>query len=115
MKQYLLLLRGGKPQSSKTEAENTAEMQAWGAYMGELAQNGSLAGGLPLQSGGAVISATGTAAEPVNSAAEGIVGGYLILNAESLEHASEIAKGCPHITNEGNIEVREIAPMPSMN
>ena len=114
MKQYLLLLRGGRPQVSKTEAENKAEMQAWGAYMGGLAQHGNMAGGLPLQSGGVVVSGNGTKAEPVNAPSEGIVGGYLILNADSLEHATELAKGCPHIANDGNIEVREIAPMPAM-
>jgi len=114
MKEYLLLLRGGKPMTSKTEAEAKAEMQAWGVYMGKLGQNGSLVGGLPLVSGGKVVAASGTTAEAVTSAREGIVGGYLILKAESLEKAAELAKECPHITNEGNIEVREIAPMPAM-
>ena len=114
MKEYLLLLRGGIPLASKTEAEAKAEMQAWGAYMGQLGQKGQLGGGLPLVSGGSVVSAKGTVAEPVNSAAEGIVGGYLIIKADSLEQASGIAKACPHIANQGNIEVREIAPMPAM-
>ena len=115
MKEYLLLLRGGKPVTEKTEAENKAEMQAWGAYMGELMQSGSMVGGLPLVSGGSVISASGTVAQPVSSAKEGIVGGYLIVKADSLEKAIQLAKDCPHIANEGNVEVREIAPMPSMN
>src|SRR6476659_5017933 len=113
MKEYLLLLRGGKPMATKTEAENKAEMQAWGKYMGGLGEKGQLVGGLPLVSGGTVVSADNTTAEPVKSAKEGIVGGYLIVKANSLEQATEIAKACPHIANEGNIEVREIAPMPS--
>jgi hypothetical protein len=114
MKEYLFLLRAGKPMSAKTEAENKAEMQAWGAYMGELGQNGQLVGGLPVVSGGMVVSAKGTLSEPVNSTKEGIVGGYLIIKAESMQKAAELAKKCPHIDNEGNIEVREIAPMPAM-
>jgi hypothetical protein len=114
MKEYLLLLRGGIPVTSKTEAQSKAEMQAWGSYMGNLGQKGQLAGGLPLVSGGSVVSAKGTVSEPVKSASEGIVGGYLIIKADSLELASEIAKACPHIANQGNIEVREIAPMPAM-
>jgi hypothetical protein len=114
MKEYLLLLRAGRPMATKTEAENKAEMQAWGIYMSGLGEKGQLAGGLPLVSGGAVVSAAGTTAEPVKSAAEGIVGGYLVVKAGSLEEAAEIAKSCPHIANEGNIEVREIAPMPAM-
>ena len=114
MKEYLLLLRAGKPTAQMTEAEGNESMQAWGAYMGGLAQSGQLVGGLPLVSGGAVVSASGIATEPVKSAAEGIVGGYLIVKAESFDHATEIAKGCPHVAREGNIEVREIAPMPEM-
>jgi len=114
MKEYLFLLRGGKPATSKTEEDNKAEMQAWGAYMGALGQKGALVGGLPLVGGGKTVSANGNTGEAVTSAKEGIVGGYLIVKAESLDAAAEIAKGCPHIANEGNIEVREIAPMPAM-
>ena len=114
MKEYLLLLRGGKPMASKTEAENKAELQAWGVYMGDLTKKGQLSGGLPLVSGGKTVSAKTTTSEAVTSAKEGIVGGYLIVKADSLEAAAKIAKACPHIANEGNIEVREIAPMPAM-
>ncbi|MEO6452813.1 MAG: YciI family protein [Ginsengibacter sp.] len=114
MKEYLLLLRGGKPMAGKTEAEGKAEMQAWGVYMGSLGQNGSLVGGLPLVGGGKTVFADSIVTEAVTSAKEGIVGGYLIVKAGSLDEAAEIAKGCPHIANEGNIEVREIAPMPAM-
>ncbi|MGH2566576.1 MAG: YciI family protein [Ginsengibacter sp.] len=114
MKEYLLLLRGGIPMASKTEAENKAETKAWGGYMAALGQKGQLSGGLPLQSGGKTVSAKKTTNEAVTSAKEGIVGGYLIVKAGSLDEAVKIAKDCPHIANEGNIEVREIAPMPAM-
>jgi hypothetical protein len=114
MKEYLLLLRGGKPASAKTESENKTEMQAWGAYMGKLGEKGQLAGGLPLVAGGMVVSAEGSLSEPVKSLKEGIIGGYLILKADSLQKAAELAKACPHIANDGNIEIREIAPMPAM-
>ena len=99
--------------ASKTETENKAEMQAWGAYMGGLGQNGSLVGGLPVV-GGKTVFADSVVGEAVTSTKEGIVGGYLIVKAKTLKAAVEIAKACPHIENEGNIEVREIAPMPAM-
>ena len=99
MKEYLLLLRGGKPTASKTEAENKAEMQAWGAYMGRLAQNGSFVGGLPVVGGGKTVFADSIVGEAVTSAKGGIVGGYLIVKAESLDQATGIAKDCPHIAN----------------
>ncbi len=114
MKEYLLLLRGGKPAESKTQAEGKAEMEAWGVYMGGLGQSGQLVGGLPLVGGGKTVSAKGTSHEAVTSAKEGIVGGYLIVKANNLDEATAIAGKCPHINYEGNIEVREIAPMPAM-
>ena len=114
MKEYLLLLRGGKPMTSKTEEESKAEMQAWGVYMGNLGQAGQLIGGLPLESAGTVVTAKAISNEPVISSTEGIVCGYLVVKANSIEQATEIAKDCPHIANEGNVEVREIAPMPAM-
>jgi hypothetical protein len=114
MKEYLLLLRGGKPAANKTEAENKAEMQAWGVYMGKLTKNGQLSGGLPLVSGGKTVTGKTIVPNAVTSAKEGIVGGYLIVKAANVDEAAEIAKDCPHIQNEGNIEVREIAPMPVM-
>ena len=89
-------------------------MQAWGSFMTKLGEKGSLVGGLPLVSGGMVISAKGTLEEPVNASKEGIVGGYLIIKAEGLEGAAAFARECPHIANDGNIEVREIGQMPAM-
>jgi hypothetical protein len=114
MKQYLLLMRGGKPAASKTEEESKAENAAWGVYMGSMVQNGNMAGGAPLVGGGKSVSASGITNEAVTSSPEGIVGGYLIINAESLEAAAALADACPHKNYHGHIEVREIAPMPAM-
>ncbi|MEO5675154.1 MAG: YciI family protein, partial [Chitinophagales bacterium] len=101
MKEYLLLLRGGKLQSDKTEAENNAELQAWGAYMGGLSQKGQLSGGLPLVTGGKTVSKSAAVANAVTSEKE--ISGYLIVKAETLDEAAAIAKDCPHIANEGDI------------
>ena len=99
--------------TEKTEAENKAEMTAWGAYMGGLAQSGNMVGGMPLVAGGSTVSTSGTTSEPVTSAKEGIVGGYLIFKAESLEAATEMAKGCPILNIGGNVEVRDVMVMNS--
>ena len=114
MKDYLLLMRGGKPLSAKTEEETKAEWAAWGVYMAKLTENGSLTGGFPLVSGGKSVSAEGMTNEPITSSPEGIVGGYLIIKADSLDDAAALVKDCPHLLYKGNIEIREIAPMPEI-
>ena len=37
-----------------------------------------------------------------------IVGGYLIVNAGSLDQAVEISKGCPIFEHDGSMEVRQV-------
>jgi len=39
------------------------------------------------------------------------VGGYIILKADSLKEASDLALGFPDFELEGSVEVREIIPM----
>ena len=114
MKSYLLLLRGGVPMTNKSDAENKAESEAWNLYMGMLTQQRILVDGLPLASGGRTVFKEVVIHEPVLSADEGIIGGYLIVQAENMEDAVDIARKCPHLDNKGNIEVREIAPMPAL-
>ena len=113
MKDFLFLLRAGTPMSQKTDLENKADQQAWGIYMGNLAKGGHMVGGQPLQSGGAVVSESGVSHSPVDSP-DGILGGYMLIKAADLDSAIALSKDCPHIANKGNIEVREIAPMPAM-
>jgi hypothetical protein len=91
MKEYLLLLRGGKPQASKSEQENKAEMEAWNAYMGKLNQKGQFAGGLPLAPGGITVTGKKIIPGAVTSAKEGIIGGYLIVKAANEAEAAELA------------------------
>ena len=40
-----------------------------------------------------------------------LVSGFYILNAESLEEATELSKGCPVLRLGGGIEVREVMKM----
>jgi len=37
-----------------------------------------------------------------------LIGGYFVIEAESLNEAVEISKSCPHIDYDGPIELREI-------
>lgn len=101
---FLMLCRGGKV----SDQERGAHMQKWGAWMGGLAQSGSLAGGAPLQGTGKVISGKGA-----GDAASGddSVTGYIMVNAKSMDDAMKIAKGCPLLEIGGNLEIRESIDM----
>jgi hypothetical protein len=36
------------------------------------------------------------------------VGGYMFIRVESVEEAVDIAKGCPILAVDGNVEIRQI-------
>lgn len=112
MKDYLLLFRGGDARMTEnTEVETAAHMEKWNHYMGQLAKNGYLGGGLPLAQDGRILTKTGVK-EGVSLSEKGeAVGGYLLIKAKDYNHAVELTKECPIFEYDGNVEIREAIPM----
>lgn len=114
MQKYLYLFRGGDARMAEMSPEEVqAHMGEWKTWMQGLAEKGQLVDGLPLKAEGKQVSKKGSVVTdgPFAEGAE-IVGGYLMVNASSLDEATEISKGCPILDAEdGHIEVREIANM----
>ncbi len=114
MSNFLYLFRGGeKAFEALSQEEKQAHMELWGAWMGGLQEKGHLVDGLPLSPEGKVVHNRGEVVTngPFAEGAE-MVGGYLIVTANDLEHAVEISKGCPIFDYDGSfVEVREILTM----
>lgn len=113
MAKYMYLFRGGDSRrESQSPEEMQAHMQKWGVWMKGLAEKGILVDGLPLGKEGKVVSGEKKVVTD-GPFAEGkeIVGGYLIVNADSLDNAVEISHGCPLFEHDGQVEVREIMSM----
>ncbi|GJM33157.1 MAG: hypothetical protein DHS20C18_21580 [Saprospiraceae bacterium] len=114
MSKFLYLFRGGDASTTKMSPEAMqTHMQKWGAWMQGLAKENILIDGLPLAKEGKIVGGKG---EVITDGpfAEGkeIVGGYLMVNADSLAKAVEISKGCPILEfGDGTVEVREIQNM----
>lgn len=113
MSNFLYLFRGGDARRIQQSPEEKQEhMQKWGMWMGSLKEKGQLVDGLPLASEGRVVERAGEVITdgPFAEGAE-VVGGYLIVTADSLDAAVKISKGCPIFEHEGTVEVREILSM----
>jgi hypothetical protein len=41
--------------------------------------------------------------------AKDIVAGFMIIQAPDLDHAAELAKGCPMLAGDGAVEIRPVA------
>ena len=113
MSNFMFLFRGGDGQRvQQSPEEMQAHMQKWGVWMGGLKEKGKLIDGLPLGKAGKVVEKAGEVITngPFAEGAE-VVGGYLIVTAESMDEAVEISKGCPIFEHGGTTEVREIMSM----
>jgi len=103
MAKYVYLYTGGG--MAQTPEEQEQVMQAWGAWFGELGA-AVIDGGNPF-GGSASVSADGAVSPGGRSA----IGGYTLINADSLEDATTKAKGCPQLSAGGAVEVYEALDM----
>lgn len=94
MSTYVLSFRGRSDRASDPEQE-----AAWGQWFGEI-------GGSIVDFGNRVGPAT-TLGE---GAANTVLTGYLLIQADSYDAAVEVAKGCPGLDHGGAVEVGEMVP-----
>jgi hypothetical protein len=100
MAKYLLLYRGGS--MPETDEAQAAVMKAWDAWFHELG-SAVADGGNPFTPGAAKAIAADGAVSDANSTASG----YSVIEADSLDSATTLAKGCPVLQGGASIEVFE--------
>ena len=104
MAKFVLAYHGGG--MPETEAEQAKEMAAWGVWFSGLGE-AVLDGGNPVAMTRTVASdrsvSDGGGANPLS--------GYSLLQADSLDAAVEMAKGCPILASGGSIEVCQAIEM----
>ena len=102
MANYVLLYNGGS--MPETEEEQAQVMQAWSDWLGSA--------GDKLVDGGAPIGQRKSIApDGAVSDGGGAVGGYSIVQADSLDEAVAFAKASPHLGAGGTVEVGEALEM----
>jgi hypothetical protein len=99
MAKYLLLYRGGS--MPETEAAQAAAMKAWDDWFHQIG-SAVADGGNPFSAASTHIAADGAVGGDVQAAS-----GYSILEADSLDAATTLAKGCPVLQGGATIDVYE--------
>ena len=106
---YLVFLRstsGRQERPSPTQMQEMyAAFNAWSEkYKANLVDMGG-----KLKPGGKILTASGVTDGPFAEAKE-IVGGYMVVAAESYDRALAVARECPGVLRPGSsVEIREIA------
>jgi|SRR5579862_1252347 len=110
MADYLFIFRGGMPKMSPEQMQQ--HMEKWMAWIQRLSKAGIFKAGEPLEEAGRVIRGKKlTVTDGPYAESKDVVGGYLIVKADSLAKATGIAKECPIFETDGSVEVREIRPL----
>ena len=109
MAKFLFVYRGASDAAAKmTPEEMQKHLQKWEKWIGEAMQKGWMADpGDALTPEGKVVNAKVVTDGPFVEAKE-IVGGFSIVQADTLDAAAELAKGCPALLTGGKVEVRPL-------
>ena len=111
MKDFLFLFRmNGAPAGSPAEMQ--AMTKRWMDWLGGIAAQNKLTDrGNRLFPEGKVVKAGNIVTDGPYSEIKETLGCYSIVKADSLEEATELAKGCPGLSVGATVEVREILQM----
>jgi hypothetical protein len=114
MKDFLLVFRrdfvSNEAQPSPEQMQNM--MKPWEDWMGSLAaQNKLVSSGNRLSSEGRVVKSDKLIVNGPYVEIKEAIGGYIIVRANSIDEAAELAKGCPILMIKGNVEVRTVVAM----
>lgn len=110
MKEFLLLIREDLQSYGKmTEEEMQADIENHIAWVETLVNKGHFKSGNPLTANGNCIKGKSQLITdgPYAESKEAISGYYFLL-ANSLQEATEIAKGCPSLAYNATLEIREV-------
>jgi len=108
---FMLLFRY-EPSNKQPTQEELHEMQKhWGQFIGGIAMQGKLVSTHQLGFEGKRIFPDQTTKEGFYCEEGQIIGGNMILKADSIESAAELAKKCPLLLLGGTVEVRNVIPV----
>lgn len=106
---YLVMLRSGPAKQEPPSPAHLEDMYAAFHVWKEKFKANIVDMGAKLKPGGKVVTVSGVTDGPFVEAKE-IVGGFMILSAETYDQAIEVARGCPGVVRPGSsLEIREMA------
>lgn len=109
--EFMLLFRYEPSNEQPTQAELQEMQKHWGQFIGGIAMQGMLVSTHQLGFEGKMIFSDHSTKEGYHSEEGQIIGGNMILKADSIESAAELAKKCPVLAMGGVVEVRNVIPM----
>jgi hypothetical protein len=108
MSEFAFLFRGREPFTSAEQTQRS--MENWRPWFKTLAAEGHIVDpGRPLAPSGKIVaSRSASVHDGAFAEAKDVIGGYILVTARDVEHAAELARGCPILDVGGSVEVRPV-------
>jgi hypothetical protein len=111
-KEFMFVFRlEPNPNFQPTEAQLAEMGQTWGAFFGGIASQGKMVSTHKLGYEGKQIASDKTVTDGIYLFNSQTISGNLIVNADTMDEATQMALECPILQMGGTIEVRSIEPM----
>jgi hypothetical protein len=107
--EYLLLISGKDWYSGLSPAELQRAMDQFKVWFDRLSASGKLKGAQPLAREGAVVTKGGVVSDGPYAESKEAIGGYFLVQVETIEEAVAIAQGMPAIEYGAKVDVRPVA------
>lgn len=108
---YMLIFRGNDWHKGLSPEQMQQVASQWMAWFKRLADNGVATAGSPLEPEGKIVSGKNgrVVADGPFAESKEAVGGYFLLQVNSMDQAVAIAKECPGLPHGAVVEVRPVA------
>jgi hypothetical protein len=108
--EYLLLFRNTSWHKGLSPEEIQQNLARFTAWFEQLRKDGNFKGGGPLICSGKIVRNRNAVIDGPFAESKEAIGGFLIIQADSLEQAVQIAEDCPGFKFGQTVEVRAIGP-----
>jgi hypothetical protein len=111
MANFMFVYRGGNEDYATMSPDEIQQiMQKWNDWIGGALKKGWMVNpGDALTEEGRVVNSKKVVTDGPFVESKEIVGGYSIVQADTIDAAAELAKGCPALLTGGMVEVRALA------
>ena len=109
----MLIFRNEKSENVPDAEQMKAVLLEWQTWIKNIASSGKFAGTNRLIPEGKSIDSQYTVTDGPYAESKEYIGGYLIVKANSIEEATELARDCPNLKFGGKVEIRTIMAIAS--
>ena len=111
MNEFMMIFRSTPMDMQMTPEQIQANIKLWQDWIGGIAAQGKFVSTNQLSSEGKTLKPNNVITDGPYAEVKEIIGGYVIVQTETLDDAMKLAEGCPILQVGGHVEVRTLIKM----